>query len=566
VDAGTWTVTNGAYQVAPAALGQDAVSVFLVDQFIPSYFEVLATVNAVKPTGGFKSNAYVIFDYQTETDFKFAGINVSTNKLEIGHRDATGWIVDKQGAVQSSLKSDTNYNVFLSFNGGVVIMTVDNTYTLTYTYTPRVDFWGLAHGLSDGMVGLGANNSKAAIDNVIVQRLAPVLTFSQTVDFSSSITSLFDAPASGTWSLNGGRYAGTAGSSPAIDLVSFNVVSSSLIDMSATLKVTGEGGFVYDSYAANDFKFVTISAGKITLGHRTPKGWFTDMVINNASIVAGSDYTLGITLKGTTISVSLNGSLVASRTYNALLTDGDFGLLSRTGTTSFDTATVKSDDPGLLNKSFALTADSGATTAATPSAALTENQVNAVANAAIRQWSSVVAPDQQALLSHLQFVLVGDLPGDAVAWSIGDGITLIDENAAGLGWFVDSTPMDGREFRSGADALVAKPNSAAYGRMDLLTALIHEIGHALGYEHADSGSMESTLGTGERRQLIDWNASTTDLWASMGWNNTSDKQKPGFPEFSVGTYGKTQKKKSVDEIADDRELESSPEIDWYVEV
>ena len=49
-----------------------------------------ATINAVKPVGGAKANAYLIFDWQSDTDFKFAGINISTNKLEIGHRTASG--------------------------------------------------------------------------------------------------------------------------------------------------------------------------------------------------------------------------------------------------------------------------------------------------------------------------------------------------------------------------------------------------------------------------------------------------------------------------------------------
>ena len=47
-----------------------------------------ASVSAIKPTGGWKANAYLIFDYQAQTDFKFAGIDVSTNKLVMGHRDA----------------------------------------------------------------------------------------------------------------------------------------------------------------------------------------------------------------------------------------------------------------------------------------------------------------------------------------------------------------------------------------------------------------------------------------------------------------------------------------------
>ena len=68
---------------------------------LPAYYEIQATVNAAKPIAGWKSNAYVIFDYQSEYDFKFAGINVSLDKIQMGHRTPEGWVVDVQTSVQA---------------------------------------------------------------------------------------------------------------------------------------------------------------------------------------------------------------------------------------------------------------------------------------------------------------------------------------------------------------------------------------------------------------------------------------------------------------------------------
>jgi Ca2+-binding RTX toxin-like protein len=529
-DSGTWTVTGGRYQVAPTVSGGDAVSVFYVDGYVPTYFEMLATINAVKPTGGTNANAYLVFDYQSPTNFKFAGINVSTNKLEIGHRNAQGWIVDTQAAFPGTIKSGTDYNVFLAVNGTAVTLIVNNQVTLTYTFAPRVDAYGISHGLNDGMVGLGAKNAKAQIDNVTVQRVAPVTTFSQMVDFSSGTTSLFPAPVSGAWGLAGGRYDGTAGAtSPAIALTAINVTSYSLVDLSAVLRTTGAGGFVFDEYSPTDFKFVTIAAGQVTLGHRTDKGWFVDATYINAGLLpAGTDYTLGLTLKGTTVSVTLDGQVVLSRAYNALVTDGNFGLFGRSGTTSFDRVTVKSDSPNLLNQAFALTADSAPAGAPDQSNSLTEAQVASVAQAAMREWSGVAGT---GALDQVRFELVNDLPGNAVAWSIGDGTILVDMNAAGYGWFVDASPYESGEYFSGNGTLVAGRGSDAFGRMDLLTALMHEMGHVLGLEHG-AGSAEdvmgATLAAGERHlgghglagELSEAPATTTgagpERWADLG--------------------------------------------------
>ena len=68
----------------------------------------------------------------------------------------------------------------------------------------------------------------------------------------------------------------------------------------------------------------------------------------------------------------------------------------------------------------------------------------------------------------------------------------LDMSAAGWGWFVDKTPHNDAEF-------VRPGNQGEQNRMDLLTVLELEVGHLLGFEHADTGVMIDTLPTGTRR-------------------------------------------------------------------
>ncbi len=102
-------------------------------------------------------------------------------------------------------------------------------------------------------------------------------------------------------------------------------------------------------------------------------------------------------------------------------------------------------------------------------------------------------------------VAIADLPGATLGLATGDTIT-IDVNAAGYGWFVDAPPLDDSEFTVGEslrDSHSAS-RSAASTRMDLLTVVMHELGHTAGltdlYDvEAEDDLMYAWLETGQRR-------------------------------------------------------------------
>jgi hypothetical protein len=122
-----------------------------------------------------------------------------------------------------------------------------------------------------------------------------------------------------------------------------------------------------------------------------------------------------------------------------------------------------------------------------------------IVDAAIQRWSLSGTVDAAALaaLRDLSFV-VADLP-DLVLGRADDGVIAIDIDAAGSGWFVDPTPGEDSEFSlvSADCLLLADASSEASGRIDLLTVVMHEMGHLLELNH-HAGVMAETLATGSR--------------------------------------------------------------------
>ena len=144
-----------------------------------------------------------------------------------------------------------------------------------------------------------------------------------------------------------------------------------------------------------------------------------------------------------------------------------------------------------------LLADNDATDAsAGPGPAVTQAEVDQLAAAARERWAAAgLTEAQMAVMQSVTFE-VAELPTRYLAELAGDAIR-IDPDAGGTGWFVDATPLDDEEFGTPA-------SGAAADGIDLLTAIMHEIGHRLGFrdEHgadARHDLMFDSLRRGERR-------------------------------------------------------------------
>jgi hypothetical protein len=129
-----------------------------------------------------------------------------------------------------------------------------------------------------------------------------------------------------------------------------------------------------------------------------------------------------------------------------------------------------------------------------------------VAGALARLSGAGVDPALVQRLAAAQYEVGAVPPGDLGLAFATEGRVVLSPDAAGYGWFVDATPLRDEEFQPGAagSPLVALPGSHATGRMDLLTTVLHEMGHLAGLPDRDAGAsgadlMADALAPGVRR-------------------------------------------------------------------
>ena len=519
-DAGVWQVKQGRFEVSPEVAGGDATAVFHIGEYLPNYYEVQATISTAKPVGGAKANTYLLFDYVSPTDFKFAGANVSTDKLELGYVDENGWHVVVQ--TPAKLKPNTDYQVLLAVNGLTATVVVDNqdSSTMTHVFAARVDD-GYSYGLNYGLVGLGAQNATARIDNMLVQILKPEVTFEDSNDFSDTDNGFM--PLVGEWDVANDRYVGTPGNNSVDALSAYDLAigPNSNLEMSSVFSTDGLGGFFFDYYGEHEYKFAGVlgATDQVVIGHWNAKsGALIYDVTADVGYETQGEYDLRVTLNGSVVTVALGavdaqGNVIyhdiLAHVFNAVVVDGQFGLLSMNGATSFDSFAMNTDDDAFLAPSDPLLAPSEGQG---DDYVLQLDDIDPILEAAKQNLISGLrlSEEDQAKLAGVT-INVADLSGLTLARSNGSSLEL-DIDAAGNGWYVDRTPYTDEEFiyQPGEADLTAKPHSDAYGRIDLLTVITHELGHLLGFDHGSYPFMSETLQVGMRVDVIE-----TDIFGQV---------------------------------------------------
>ena len=184
---------------------------------------------------------------------------------------------------------------------------------------------------------------------------------------------------------------------------------------------------------------------------------------------AGSDFTssfgvvtfaAGQTSKTFTVQIIGDKKAEPTETFTVVLS----GVTGATIADGTGVVTITDNDGAIF------AASAGSSTSVAP---LTDADVAAVLPTAIRRWIGAGASAE--MLAGLT-ILIGDLPGNKLADTLGSTIT-IDADAAGWGWSLT-------------------PGTTSSTQIDLMSVLMHEIGHVLGYEHTTTGLMAESIEAG----------------------------------------------------------------------
>jgi VCBS repeat-containing protein len=124
-------------------------------------------------------------------------------------------------------------------------------------------------------------------------------------------------------------------------------------------------------------------------------------------------------------------------------------------------------------------------------------------------------------------ITIDDLAEGYLALTTGTTITL-DRDAAGYGWFIDQTPLRSEEFAAGSTPwqFTALEGSVAAGKIDLMTVLMHELGHVMNLGHVSSAVDGTRLMAGSIDPGIRRLPSALDLGMPSAQSSAVSTQQP----------------------------------------
>jgi len=157
--AGNWLVNEAsAYQGSPRTAGGDSVSVLPATIRLPLSWNASVTMRTDFVADASR-NGFIIFDYVSPTNFKYAGVRVAAGLWVIGQRTAAGW--EDRVALPAGIDPNRALAVRVVADGSVAELFVDGVPQIQHDF---------GESLAGGRVGVGTNDGWTVFDDFVVTR------------------------------------------------------------------------------------------------------------------------------------------------------------------------------------------------------------------------------------------------------------------------------------------------------------------------------------------------------------------------------------------------------------
>ncbi|MCA9039809.1 MAG: hypothetical protein KDA65_05615, partial [Planctomycetaceae bacterium] len=350
-----WLRTGEKYQVD--STDTDGLGISLMDHFVslPSSFEMSAEIMALSGVDRW-FDGFLIFDYQSETDFKYAGYFAGQNQWVIGHFQGNfnnrlsqiDW-----DDVGRSINLDTPYMLHLSIDGSVVKLSVDGEVITSTTF---------ATPITSPKIGLANKNGVTQFDNFTAGMTAPkqqsILPYVN--DFETGDTSELNFVGSHRWSVrnqNGGQKLVFNGANQyGLGVAYLNVEGLMPSKYEIVAKVAAHDGsnvwhdgfLIFDYQGPNDFKYAGMFVGQNewVIGHYQGN-WGNRLAVYDLdalglSLNAHQEYTLLVEIDELDVDLYVNGIRRLSATFEDGIYQGPAGVAGYNSYTSFDNLEIGS--------------------------------------------------------------------------------------------------------------------------------------------------------------------------------------------------------------------------------
>ncbi|MAT16491.1 MAG: hypothetical protein CMJ46_14605 [Planctomyces sp.] len=328
---------------------------------LPEAFDISATITT-EHTGTGWQDGFIVFDYVSDTDFKYAGFFTGQNEWIVGHYQGSFFApiaeVDWDD-VGRKIRSGESYDILVRVDGENVKLFANDELIISTNFASPVNH---------GPVGVAAKYSKTIFDDFEVSA-APATLDSFFENFDDQVADDLMTPDGTPWSFddisgNGSDYVLSADSNPTDDLA-LQLTDSALAlpdayTLSADMRFnqsTGgwrDGFLIFDYKSPTDFKYAGTFAGQKEWvighyqGHWGNRLAQIDWDDEGKFINIDDFYDVELSVNGSVAVLSVNGEEIVSHAFDGLVTTGQAGIAAYNAYTEFDNVTFTDDTIGVI--------------------------------------------------------------------------------------------------------------------------------------------------------------------------------------------------------------------------